>query len=77
MDKTKIDDVIKQLVLAHADGEIQAIAVVFTNKEGEPAIQYAVQHVDAYAINFGMDIIKAGLMSDALNNASRPGDNRE
>lgn len=72
-----INNIIKQLVLAHADNEIKAMAVVFTNQEGEPSIQYAVMHADAYAINFGMDIIKAGLMSDALNNASRPGDKRE
>lgn len=72
-----IDSIIKQLVLAHADNEMKAIAVVTVNQNGEPIIQYAVSHMDTYAVSFGLDIIKAGLMSDALNNASKPNEQKE
>jgi hypothetical protein len=72
-----VDDIIKQIVLAHADDELQAIAVVLVNKEGEPEIKYGVDHLSSYAVNFGLDVIKAGLMSNVLNNASKPGKERE
>ena len=75
-EQQSVDDIIKQLVLAHADMEIRSIAVVMFNQEGEPEIKYAVDHQSSYAVNFGMDVIKASLMSNVLNNASRPGKER-
>lgn len=72
-----VDDIIRQLVLAHADGEIQAIAVVMVNVECAPEIKYAINHGSAYAINFGLDVIKAGLLKDIIKNAGEPGKDRE
>lgn len=72
-----IDNIIKQLVLAHSDNAIDCIAVVFLNSNGEPEIHYAVNNTQAYAINFGLDCIKAGIMSDVLRGASKPSEDRE
>lgn len=77
MSNSLINDIVKQIVLANQDNEIEAIAVVFLGSTGEPEIQYAVSNNKAYGINFGLDIIKAGLISDVLNHASKPGKNRE
>ncbi len=74
--KAQIEDIIKQLVLANADNTVTGLALVMVNTNGEPEIHYAVTNDYAYAINFGMDIIKAGLLSDALNHASKPSEDR-
>jgi len=39
MTNPEIDDIIRQLVLAHADGDIQAIAIVMINNKCEPEIK--------------------------------------
>lgn len=77
MTDQSVDDIIRQLVLAHADGELQAIAVVMVNNEGEPEIKYAINHGCAYAISFGCDIIKAGIIGDVIRNAGTKGKDRE
>lgn len=71
-----IADIVKQLVLANADGEVNALAIVWVNKMGEPEIHYAVTNTFAYGVNFGLDIIKAGILSDVLRNASKPSEDR-
>lgn len=73
---SEISDIVKQTVLAHADQNIKAIAVVFVNQDGEPEIHYAVTNTFAYGVNFGLDIIKAGILSDVLRNASKPSEDR-
>lgn len=72
-----LNDIIKQIVLAHSDGDMQCIAVVWVNKEGEPEVHYAVNNTQAYGISFGLDVIKAGILSDVLRNASKPSEDRE
>ena len=73
----EIDDIVRQLVLAHADGDIQAIAIVMINNKCEPEIKMSVQHSHAYSVNFGLDVVKFTLMSDVVNQASKPSGNRE
>ena len=73
----EIDDIIRQLVLAHADNDIQAIAVVTINYKGEPEIKYVVNHPNAYGINFGLDAIKAHLVLNVVNNAGKRSEDRE
>ena len=77
MTNPEIDDIIRQLVLAHADQDIQAIAIVMINFRGEPEIKYAVNHPNAYGINFGLDAIKAHLIKDVVNNAGKRSEDRE
>ena len=57
-----VDEVIKQLVLAHADGEIRSIIVVFVNKEGEPEAEMAIGPYDFYELNTMMDLVKWRMM---------------
>lgn len=76
MSNADIEDIVKQLVLANADDKVKALAVVFMNEEGEPEIHYAVTNTFAYGVNFGLDIIKAGILSDVLRNASKPSEDR-
>jgi hypothetical protein len=75
--KAEIADIVKQLVLAHADDKVEAVALIIVNPEGEPEIHYAVTNTYAYGVNFGLDIIKAGLLSDVLNHASKPSEDRQ
>lgn len=77
MDNSNVDDIIRHIVLAHSDGDMQCIALIYLDKEGQPEIHYAVNNIQAYAINFGLDCIKAGLLSDVLNHASKPSKDRE
>jgi hypothetical protein len=77
MTNPAIDDIIKQLVLAHADGEIRSICVVLINGEHEPEIKSAVSSECSYAINFGIDVAKADLLSNVIRNAMNPGKERE
>ena len=77
MTNPEIDDIIRQLVLAHADGDIQAIAIVMINNKCEPEIKYAVNHPNAYGINFGLDAIKAHLILDVIGNAGKKSKDRE
>jgi len=77
MTNPEINDIVRQLVLAHADGDIQAIAIVMINSKCEPEIKYAVNHPNAYGINFGLDAIKAHLVLDVINQASKPSGSRE
>lgn len=74
---TDVNDLVKHIVLAHADDDIQCLAFVYLKKDGEPEIHYAVNNIQAYAINFGLDVIKAGIMSDVIRNASKPSEERE
>ncbi len=77
MTNNNVNDIVKQLVLAHADGNVQCVAMVWLNLEGEPEVHYAVNNVQAYAINFALDVMKAGIMSDVIRNASKPSEERE
>jgi hypothetical protein len=53
-----VDDAIKQIVLAHADGEIKSIAVVMIKQDGEPEMQISMAPDTAYALISGMEILK-------------------
>ena len=77
MTNPEIDDIVRQLVLAHADGDIQAIAIVMINGKCEPEVKYAVNHPNAYGINFGLDAIKAHLVLDVVNQAGSKSKDRE
>jgi len=72
-----ISDIIKQLVLAHADNEIKSMCVVIINAEHEPEIKSAINSEFSYAVNFGLDVAKADLLSNVIRHAMKPGKDRE
>lgn len=58
-----VDDIIKKLVLAHADGELMGIALVFVNQKLETEIEMSFGAGQAYALNTGIDLLKDGLLN--------------
>ena len=72
-----VEEVIKNLVLAHADGEIKSIAAVCVNSNGEPELHIGLSHFDAYRIITGLEILKFNLINEMLSKAGRPLGNRE
>lgn len=72
MTDKSVEEVIKQLVLANADGEIKSIAVVFVNGDGEPEMQIGLTHFDAYRIISGLEILKLHIINNLIANAAKP-----
>lgn len=58
-----VDDIIRKLVLAHADNEIMGIALVFVNEKLETEIEMSFGAGQAYALNTGLDLLKDGLIN--------------
>ena len=77
MTNPSLDEVIRRLVLAHADGEMKAIAVVFINGEGEPEIELAFDAPNLYKIMGSIDILKFNIMKMTMENASKKPKDRE
>ncbi len=51
------DDIIRKLVLAHADNELLSIAVVFVNDKGNVEIEMSFGAGHAYAICTGTELL--------------------
>lgn len=68
MSDPSVEDAIKQIVLANADGEIKSIAVVMINNDGDPEIQIAMAPGTAYSIVTGLEILKFSIMQNILTN---------
>ena len=77
MTDKSVDQVIKRLVLAHADEEMQAIAVVFINAEGEPEMELAFGGKFVYQICTSMDIIKYNILKMMMDGAAKKPKERE
>jgi len=63
MSNPSVEDAIKQLVLANADGEIKSLVFVMINQEGEPEMQIAMASNTAYAIVTSLEILKIHLIN--------------
>jgi len=66
-DKQSVEDAIKQLVLANADGEIKSLAFVMINHDGEPEMQIAMAPGTAYAVVTSLEILKINIISKIIN----------
>lgn len=71
MTDQSVADVIKQLVLANEDKEINSIAVVFVNVDGEPEMQIGLKHFDAYRIISGLEILKLQIIRNLIENGAK------
>lgn len=58
-----VDDIIRKLVLAHADNEIMGIALVFVNEKLETEIEMSFNAGQVYALNTGIDLLKDGVLN--------------
>lgn len=62
MSNPSVEDAIKQIVLANADGEIKSIAVVMINHDGEPEMQIAMAPGTAYALSTALRLLDLNIM---------------
>ena len=67
MSNQSVEDAIRQIVLANADGEIMSLAVVMINHSGEPEMQIAVAPGTTYAIVTGLEILKIKIIENLMN----------
>ncbi len=77
MTNPNVRDTIKQLVLANEDDDIQAIACVSINKEGEPELHLSMAQENGYRIIAGMEILKFNIIKKMLEDAAKPLKDRE
>jgi hypothetical protein len=57
-----VDEIIKRLVLAHADGDMKGIACVFVNAENQPEIEMSFGANQAFTMNMGIDLLKDSIV---------------
>lgn len=67
MSDQSVEDAIKQIVLANADGEIRSLAVVMINHAGEPEMQIAVAPGTTYVIVTGLEILKLKIIDSLIS----------
>ncbi len=77
MSDASVENAIKQIVLANADGEIKSIAVVMINHDGEPEMQIAMAPNTAYSMITGLEILKMSILNNILTNGKLKPKNRE
>lgn len=67
MSDASVEDAIKQIVLANADGEIRSIAVIMINHQGEPEMQIAMAPGTSYSIVTGLEILKLKVVEQIMS----------
>lgn len=58
MSDPSVEDAVKRVVLANADGDIKAIAVVMVNNNSEPEMFIGMPLGTAYTVIASLDILK-------------------
>jgi hypothetical protein len=62
-----IDEIIRKMVLAHADNEVMGLALVFVNEKLETEIEMSFGNGQAYAMNTGVDLLKQAILARIMN----------
>jgi hypothetical protein len=62
-----VDEIVKRVVLAHADGDIKGIAVVIVNAENQPEMEMSFGGGQAFTVNAGLDLLKRGILELMIN----------
>lgn len=76
-DKQSVEDAIKQLVLANADGEIKSLVYVMINHSGEPEMQIAMAPGTAYSVVTALEILKVNIISKIIRDGGVEAKDRE
>ena len=63
MNNPSVEDAIKQLVLANADGEIKSLAFVMINDHNEPEMQIAMAPGTAYVLITALELLKLHILA--------------
>lgn len=74
--KLEIEHVVKQIVLANADDEIDSIAVIIIKKDKEPEIHMAVTSDYAFEFNGVVDMLKVDALKIMSDKAEKAKDRR-
>jgi hypothetical protein len=72
-----VDDIIRKIVLAHADQEIFGLALVFVNEKLETEIEMSFGNGQAYAMNTGVDLLKNAILHRIMTAGQIPPKERE
>jgi hypothetical protein len=72
-----IRETVKQIVLANEDDDIQAMAAVVINSNGEPELYISMAQENGYRIISGLELLKFNIIKQMLNDAARPLRGRE
>jgi hypothetical protein len=57
-----VDEIIRRLVLAHADGDMIGIACIFVNAQNQPEIEMSFGAGQAFTMNVGIDLLKDNII---------------
>ena len=77
MSDPSVEDAIKQIVLANADGEIRSIAVVMISHDGEPEMQIAMAPGTAYVLSTALRILEFKIIERIINDGQLKPKDRE
>ena len=77
MSDQSVEDAIRQIVLANADGEIKSLAVVMISHSGEPEMQIAVAPGTTYAVITGLEILKIKIIENLMSKGQLKPKDRE
>ena len=77
MNKQSVEDAIKQLVLANADGEIKSLAYIMINQDGEPELQIAMAPGTGYAIVTALELLKMNIIGKIAKDGGVAAKDRE
>lgn len=67
-----VDEIIKRLVLAHADGDMKGIACVFVNEQNQPEIEMSFGAGQAFTMSVGIDLLKDTILQKIKDAAIEP-----
>lgn len=67
-----VDEIVKRIVLAHADGDMKGIAVVFVNAENQPEIEMSFGPSQAFTMNVGIDLLKDHIIRQIKTGTIKP-----
>lgn len=72
-----VDEIIKRIVLAHNDGDLKGIALVFVNAENQPEIEMSFGAGQAFTMNTGIDLLKDAVIEKIKTAGQVPPKERE
>lgn len=76
-EKQSVEDAIKQLVLANADGEIKSLVYVMINHENEPEMQIAIAPGTMYSAITGLELLRLHLITKLMTDGGKQPKERE
>lgn len=77
MNKQSVEDAIKQLVLANADGEIRSLAFIMINQDGEPEMQIAIAPGNMYVMISAIEMLKLRIIDKLISDGEYKPKDRE